>query len=403
VGDHDAAARAAEGAQVAAPQPSPAPEPGEPDAHRSGRAPPSLAAGPVLEPGGDGPTHREGEVRPGRLAARGGIRHAVRVADIDPAHERRRAVHREDLAVVAAQPADEHPEQRSEDAHLAAGGLERRGHLPGARSRAPRVDHDLDADPPALARGELGDEGSADALRRERVHLKEHVGARGADRVEHRRVRLASAVEELGGRPTLVGNRVGRRKHGGTLTRRPPCAEAQTTRLRLPAAPNGTSTRTLRHAPRRGHDRVGQPEGDVMKRILVAVDGSESSLKAARMAADVALRFGSKLTLCHVVPKLLLPPDVYGLTIAEVEKEHRAYADRLLETAVATLDEPGIDISTTVLYGSPAEAIAEEAAVADVGLVVIGSRGHGAVARMFLGSVSDRIVHISPKPVLVVR
>jgi nucleotide-binding universal stress UspA family protein len=117
----------------------------------------------------------------------------------------------------------------------------------------------------------------------------------------------------------------------------------------------------------------------------------------------VALRFGSKLTLCHVVPKLLLPPDVYGLTIAEVEKEHRAYADRLLETAVATLDEPGIDISTTVLYGSPAEAIAEEAAVADVGLVVIGSRGHGAVARMFLGSVSDRIVHISPKPVLVVR
>jgi nucleotide-binding universal stress UspA family protein len=140
-----------------------------------------------------------------------------------------------------------------------------------------------------------------------------------------------------------------------------------------------------------------------MKRILVAVDGSEPSLKAARMAADVALRFGSKLTLCHVVPKLLLPPDVYGLTIAEVEKEHRAYADRLLETAVAALDEPGLDVSTTVLYGSPAEAIAEEAAVEDVELVVIGSRGHGAVARMFLGSVSDRIVHISPKPVLVVR
>jgi nucleotide-binding universal stress UspA family protein len=140
-----------------------------------------------------------------------------------------------------------------------------------------------------------------------------------------------------------------------------------------------------------------------MKRILVAVDGSEASLKAARMGADVALRFGSKLTLCHVVPKLLLPPDVYGLTIAEVEKEHRAYADRLLENAVATLDEPGLEISTTVLFGSPAEAVAEEAAVADVGLVVIGSRGHGAVARVFLGSVSDRIVHISPKPVLVVR
>jgi nucleotide-binding universal stress UspA family protein len=141
-----------------------------------------------------------------------------------------------------------------------------------------------------------------------------------------------------------------------------------------------------------------------MKRILVAVDGSEPSLKAAQMGADIARKFGAKLTLLHVVPKLLLPPDVYGLTIAEVEKEHRAYADRLLEKAVATVaSPPGLEVTTTVLYGSPAEAIAEEAAASDIGMVVIGSRGHGAVARMFLGSVSDRLVHISPKPVLVVH
>jgi nucleotide-binding universal stress UspA family protein len=140
-----------------------------------------------------------------------------------------------------------------------------------------------------------------------------------------------------------------------------------------------------------------------MKRILVAIDGSDPSLKAARMAADIALRFGARLTLLHVVPKLLLPPDVYGLTLAEVEKEHRAYAEKLLQKAVSFLAEPGVDTSSTILYGSPAESIAEEAASEDVGLVVVGNRGHGAVARLFLGSVSDRIVHISPKPVLVVR
>jgi nucleotide-binding universal stress UspA family protein len=140
-----------------------------------------------------------------------------------------------------------------------------------------------------------------------------------------------------------------------------------------------------------------------MKRILVAVDGSDPSVKAARMAADIALRFGAKLTLVHVVPKLLLPPDVYGLTIAEVEKEHRAYADRLLEKAVESIGEPSVEVDTAVLYGAPAEAIAETAAATDVGMIVIGSRGHGAVARMFLGSVSDRLIHISPKPVLVVH
>jgi nucleotide-binding universal stress UspA family protein len=141
----------------------------------------------------------------------------------------------------------------------------------------------------------------------------------------------------------------------------------------------------------------------MLKRILVAVDGSAPSLKAVRMAAEVAQRFGARLTLVHVVPKLLLPPDVYGLTIAAVEKEHRAYADGVLDKAREVIDDPGLDVSSTVLFGAPAEAVAEEAAAPDVGMVVVGGSGHGAVARVILGSVSDRLVHISPKPVLVVH
>jgi nucleotide-binding universal stress UspA family protein len=140
-----------------------------------------------------------------------------------------------------------------------------------------------------------------------------------------------------------------------------------------------------------------------MKRILVAVDGSEASLKAARMAADIALRFGARMTLAYVIPRLLLPPDVYGLTLAEVEREQRVHADKLVAEALARLGEPGVQTETTVLSGSPAETLAEAAAAPDVDLVVLGSRGRGAVARVLLGSVSDRLIHISPKPVLVVH
>jgi len=47
--------------------------------------------------------------------------------------------------------------------------------------------------------------------------------------------------------------------------------------------------------------------------------------------------------------------------------------------------------------------VAEAAAAPDVSLVVVGSRGQGAVARVLLGSVSDRLVHVCPKPILVVH
>jgi nucleotide-binding universal stress UspA family protein len=141
----------------------------------------------------------------------------------------------------------------------------------------------------------------------------------------------------------------------------------------------------------------------MIQRVLAAVDGSDPSLKAVRMAAEIARRFGAKLTIVHVVPRLLLPPDVYGLTIATVEKEHRTYAEGVLDGALKAVEGPGLEASTTVLLGPPAECIAEEAEAPDVGMVVVGSRGHGAVARMFLGSVSHRLVHISSKPVLVVH
>jgi nucleotide-binding universal stress UspA family protein len=140
-----------------------------------------------------------------------------------------------------------------------------------------------------------------------------------------------------------------------------------------------------------------------MRRILVAIDGSDSALKATRMAADIAQRFGSRLTLVYVVPRLLLPPDVYGLTVADVEREQRAHGETLVSEAIAKLGEPGVNVDTQILTGPPAESIAEAAQAADVDLVVVGSRGRGAAARVLLGSTSTRLVHISPKPILVVH
>lgn len=135
----------------------------------------------------------------------------------------------------------------------------------------------------------------------------------------------------------------------------------------------------------------------------MGVDGSPASHKAARLAADVAGRFGAGLTLAYVVPRLLLPPDAYGLTVAEVEAEHRSHADEVLGQARAALGEAGAAAETSVLYGPPAEALVEAAGAVGADLVVVGSHGHGAVARVLLGSTTDRVVHLAGCPVLVVR
>lgn len=140
-----------------------------------------------------------------------------------------------------------------------------------------------------------------------------------------------------------------------------------------------------------------------MKQILVGVDGSEASLGAARLAAQIAVRFGARLTLAYVVPNLLLPPDAYGLDIGDVEEGNREYAQKVLADALGALGEAGVQADTAVLAGPPAESLAEAALSRRADLVVVGSRGRGAVARVLLGSVSDRLVHISPKPVLVAR
>jgi nucleotide-binding universal stress UspA family protein len=140
-----------------------------------------------------------------------------------------------------------------------------------------------------------------------------------------------------------------------------------------------------------------------MKRILVAVDGSDPARRALQLAAEIAQRFEAKLTLVSVLPSLPLPEDAYGPRATELVEGHRSFSLRLLAVMGAAVDAKGLQLESLVLEGNPAEEIAHAAIEQDVDLVVVGSRGLGAMSRTLLGSVSDRLVHIATKPVLVVH
>ncbi len=139
-----------------------------------------------------------------------------------------------------------------------------------------------------------------------------------------------------------------------------------------------------------------------MKRILVGVDGSLESRAAADLAADLARQMGAQITLAYVLPvPVPMSPDGYLESLASWELAEREYGASLLRELAARLT--GVGVETVSPSGPPAETLSDLAKAGDVDMVVVGHRGRGAVSRLLLGSVADRLVQICPKPVMVVR
>jgi nucleotide-binding universal stress UspA family protein len=142
-----------------------------------------------------------------------------------------------------------------------------------------------------------------------------------------------------------------------------------------------------------------------MKRILVGVDGSKESLQAALLAANLAHQTHRSIELAHVLPDAVpMPPEAFSTELAVWRKELAEEGTKLLKEVRTRVDRPDTEARSTLVESArPAEALAELAKEPDIDLVVVGHRGRSAVTRALLGSVADRLVQISPKPVLVVR
>ena len=98
----------------------------------------------------------------------------------------------------------------------------------------------------------------------------------------------------------------------------------------------------------------------------------------------------------------LLPTGGFGMSSAQ---EHRLTGDdkRSLEDAAALAAERGVETKTEILRGDPVDEIVAYADSIDADLIVVGSRGHGALTSALLGSVSRGVLHEARRPVLVVR
>lgn len=141
-----------------------------------------------------------------------------------------------------------------------------------------------------------------------------------------------------------------------------------------------------------------------MKKLLVGVDGSEPSLKAIRKATEYATALKAQLVLAYVLAPMNHLAEAYAGPITDLEEADRKNAEVMLRDAAKSVREAGCPVEAVILRGPPAQTLAERAEQDEgVEMVVVGSRGLGAVASVILGSVTDRLVRVSKKPVLVIH
>lgn len=142
-----------------------------------------------------------------------------------------------------------------------------------------------------------------------------------------------------------------------------------------------------------------------MEKILVPVDGSESSVNAVRFAARMTKYTpDAHLYLLNVQE----PPPVEVMVEAGISPEawqasHQEAGRGVLEAACQILGEAGIPYTTTVAVGRPVEQIATRAQELGCTAVVMGTRGMGTFANLLLGSVATRVVHAVSCPVTLVK
>lgn len=139
------------------------------------------------------------------------------------------------------------------------------------------------------------------------------------------------------------------------------------------------------------------------KSLLVAVDGSPSSQLALEQAGDLAAGEHVKsLTLLAVTPPVSAYVTMAGQNQEQLQDASRAEAAKQLDAA-AESRPGGIEPEVVALDGDPGRAIIEQAERGGNDLIVMGSRGHGPIGSLVLGSVSTYVLQHSPVAVLVVH
>ena len=142
---------------------------------------------------------------------------------------------------------------------------------------------------------------------------------------------------------------------------------------------------------------------DMYKKIVLAVDGSEASSNAIKHAVALAKNNTGTLIALYVVS----PIDISNLGVVKPEMLYQGLkeeGEKILSGIKGLAQNEGVDIQTRVEEGIPDEVICKVAEESDADLIIMGSHGRTGFGKVFVGSVTERVISKEKScPVLVVR
>ena len=142
-----------------------------------------------------------------------------------------------------------------------------------------------------------------------------------------------------------------------------------------------------------------------MKKVLIAVDGSDPAKNAIEAVARLA-RGGvmPEVILVHVRAWPVLFGEASVSTLEQIEQAEKKYQEQLLAEAEAQALGAGLAVSTKVAaMGEPAAEIVRAAQECGADQIAMGTHGRGALGSFFIGSVAQRVAHLSKAPVLLCK
>lgn len=136
--------------------------------------------------------------------------------------------------------------------------------------------------------------------------------------------------------------------------------------------------------------------------ILLAVDGSEHGLHAAKVAGDLARATKAQM-LRVVVVYDPVPPNLGEPNLSQAIASRQQEAQDIIDSSIKEVGEIPGEVHTEIIEGQIAEKIVDVASIRSNDLIVMGSRGRTGLARAIMGSNSQKVISTAPCPVLVVK